>query len=104
MILVYNFEKIIRAYLKSKSSYAKLNDGAFTVLIHGKYGDENLRIEVKNNEVTVEKFDGKAEYELDHSTATRVFFSNLVSDRNELAPNIQQWFPLHVFLFFADTM
>ena len=90
MILVYDFEKFIRASLKAKSSYAKLCDGVMTVLIHGKYGDEKLKIEVKNNEVKVEKFDGEAEFEMDHHKATRVFFSNLEADRAELPANIQQ--------------
>lgn len=104
MILVYNFEKVIRAYLGAKARYAKLCDGAFTVLIHGKYGDEKLRIEVADNKVKVEKFDGKADYELSHHAATRVFFSNLPADREAFLANIQQWFPLHVFLFPSDTM
>lgn len=104
MILVYNFEKAIRAYLGAKARYAKLCDGAFAVLIHGKYGDEKLRIEVVNNKVKVEKFDGKADYELSHHAATRVFFSNLPADREAFPANIQQWLPLHVFLFPSDTM
>lgn len=104
MILVYNFEKVIRAYLGAKARYAKLSDGAFTVLIHGKYGDEKLRIEVVDNKVKVEKFDGKADYELSHRAATRVFFSNLPADREAFPANIQQWLPLHVFLFPSDTM
>lgn len=104
MILVYNFEKVIRAYLGAKARYAKLCDGAFTVLIHGKYGDEKLRIEVVDNKVKVEKFDGKADYELSHRAATRVFFSNLPADREAFPANIQQWLPLHVFLFPSDTM
>ncbi|MDD6703553.1 MAG: GNAT family N-acetyltransferase [Clostridiaceae bacterium] len=104
MILVYDFEKFIRASFNAKSSYAKLCDGVMTVLIHGKYGDEKLKIEVKNNEVKVEKFDGEAEFEMDHNKATRVFFSNLEADRAELPANIQQWFPLHVFLSPSDTM
>ena len=104
MILVYNFEKVIRAYLGAKARYAKLCDGAFTVLIHGKYGDAKLRIEVVDNKVKVEKFDGKADYELSHRAATRVFFSNLPADREAFPANIQQWLPLHVFLFPSDTM
>ena len=104
MILVYNFEKVIRAYLGAKARYAKLCNGAFTVLIYGKYGDEKLRIEVVDNKVKVEKFDGKADYELSHHAATRVFFSNLPADREAFPANIQQWLPLHVFLFPSDTM
>ena len=104
MILVYNFEKVIRAYLGAKAKYCKLCDGAFTVLIHGKEGDENLRVEVCGNKVTVDKFDGKAEFELSHHAATRAFFSNLTADREAFPAYVQQWLPLHVFLFPSDTM
>ena len=104
MILVYNFEKVISAYLGAKAKYAKLCDGVLTVLIHGKYGDENLRIEVFDNKVKVEKFDGKADYELSHHAATRAFFSNLSADREAFPANVQQWLPLHVFLSASDTM
>lgn len=104
MILVYNFEKVIGAYLGAKAKYAKLCDGVLTVLIHGKAGDENLRIEVLDNKVKVEKFDGKADFELSHHAATRAFFSNLPADRAAFPANVQQWLPLHVFLFPSDTM
>lgn len=104
MILVYNFEKVIRAYLGAKAKYSKLCDGVLTVLIHGKEGDENLRIEILDNKVKVEKFDGKADFELSHHAATRAFFSNLPADRAAFPANVQQWLPLHVFLFPSDTM
>lgn len=104
MILINNFEKVIRAYLKAKASYAKLCDGEFTILIHGIRGDEKLRIAVHNNEISVEKYDGETDFELNHHEATRAFFSNLVSDRNAFPANVQQWLPLHVFLSSSDTM
>ena len=104
MILVYDFRKVIEAYLKARASYSKLCDGVLTVLIHGKNGDENLRVEVAENKVKVEKFDGKADYELSHHAATRAFFSNLSADREAFPANAQQWLPLHVFLSPSDTM
>ncbi len=104
MILVYDFEKVIRAYLKAKASYAKLCDGEVTVLINGVRGDEKLRIKVENNNVSVEKFDGEAEFVFDHHAATRAFFSNMEADRGVLPANVQQWLPLDVFLSSSDTM
>lgn len=104
MILVYNFEKVIRAYLKAKASYSKLCDGSLTLLIHGVCGDEKLKIKVLNNQVSVEKFDGEAEIELGRHAATRAFFSNLTADRAAFPPHAQQWLPLHMYLFNADTM
>lgn len=104
MILVYNFEKVIRAYLKAKASYSKLCNGEVTVLINGVRGDEKLRIKVENNNVSVEKFNGEAEFVFDHHAATRAFFSNMEADRDVLPANVQQWLPLHVFLSSSDTM
>ena len=103
-MLIYNFEKVIRAFLKAKAEYQKLCDGEMTVLVHGVNGDEKLKISVKNNTPTVEKFDGDAELELGHHAATRAFFSNYPSDRSAFAPEVQQWFPLPSSLSGSDTM
>ncbi len=103
-ILIYNFKKVIGAYLKAKASYARLTDGELTVLIHGQYGDEKLKISIKDNAPSVEVFDGEAEYEFTHHEATRAFFSNFISDRERLSAVIQQWFPLPAFIYSADQM
>ena len=103
-MLIYNFEKVIRAFLKAKASYSKLCDGETTVLIHGVYGDEKLKISVDDNKPSVEKYDGTAEFELGHHTATRAFFSNYPSDRSVFPARVQQWFPLPSSLSGSDTM
>lgn len=103
-VLVYHFEKVIRAFLKAKSSYQKLCDGEFTVLVHGVNGDEKLKISVKDNIPSVENFDGEADFEFEHHTATRAFFSNYPSDRSILPAAVQQWFPLPSYLSGSDTM
>lgn len=103
-ILVYNFEKVIRAFLKAKSSYDKLCDGELTVLIHGVNGDEKLKIKSENNATSVEKFDDDAEFEFSHHAAERAFFSNYPSDKRVLPPEVQQWFPLPSCLSGSDTM
>lgn len=103
-LLVYNYEKVLRAYLKAKASYTKLADGELTVLIHGKKADEKLKIAVCNNEVSVEKFDGEPEIEFSHTEATRAFLSNFTYEREKLNGAAQQWFPLPAFIFSADQM
>lgn len=103
-LLVLNYEKVIRAYLKAKASYTNLADGELTVLIHGKKADEKLKIAVSNNEVTVERFDGEPEIEFSHNEATRAFFSNFTYEREKLNGAAQQWFPLPAFIFSADQM
>lgn len=103
-LLVLNYEKVLRAYLKAKASYSKLADGEQTVLIHGKKADEKLIIKVKDNVPTVEKFDGEAGCEMSHHEAVRAFFSNFTFDRNKLNAPAQQWFPVPAFIFSADQM
>ena len=103
-ILVFNYEKVIRAYLKAKTTYSRLCDGEMTVLIHGKKADEKLKISVINNEVSVTKFDGDPEYEFSHHEATRLFFSNYTAERETVRPELQQWLPLPVTMFGTDTM
>ena len=103
-LLVLNYEKVIRAYLKAKASYTSLADGELTVLIHGKKADEKLKIAVRNNEVTVEKFDGEPEIEFSHKEATRAFLSNFPLEREKLGGAAQQWFPLPAFIFSTDQM
>lgn len=103
-ILVFNYEKVIRAYLKVKASYTKLCDGEMTVLIHGKRADEQLKITVKNNEVSVEQFSGEPEYEFTNHEAIRFFFSLFDAERITMPAYIQQWFPLPVYMFSTDTM
>lgn len=103
-LLVYNYENVLRAYLRSKASYTSLADGELTVLIHGKRADEKLRIAVRSNEVTVEKFDGEPEIEFSHTEATRAFLSNFTFEREKLNGAAQQWFPLPAFIFSTDQM
>lgn len=103
-MLVLNYEKVLRAYLRAKASYTSLADGELTVLIHGKRSDEKLRIAVKNNKVAVEKFDGEVEIEFTNAEATRAFFSSFTYEREKLNGNAQQWFPLPVFIFSADQV
>lgn len=103
-ILILNFRKVLAAYLTAKTTYEKLCDGEITVLIHGKTGDESLRVRVSDNIPEVTPFDGEARYEFDALEAVRVFFSNFPSDRSVLPPEVRQWLPLPMYFSSRDTM
>lgn len=103
-VLVFSFRRVVEAYLKAKAEYLKLADGELTVLIHGQFGDEKLRITVTDNRVEVDDFDGEAEYELGHHEATRAFFSIFPGDREKLNLQAQQWFPVPNHMLESDTM
>lgn len=103
-VCVLDFKTVLTAYLRAKAAYSTLCDGEMTVLIHGRAGDECLRLAVKNNEVCVEDFAGTPRFELDCLTAVRTFFSNYPTDRAAFPPAVQQWLPLPMFFSSRDTM
>ena len=103
-VLVLDFQKVLTAYLRAAASYTTLCDGEMTVLIHGKAGDETLKLSVKDNVPAVTPFDGTPEYELDCLAAVRAFFSNYPADRAAFPPAVRQWLPLPMFFSTRDTM
>ena len=103
-VLVLDHKTVLTAYLRAAASYQTLCDGAMTVLIHGRAGDESLKLAVKDNEVSVEVYDGEPQYELDCLAAVRAFFSNYPADRAPFPPAVRQWLPLPLFFSSRDTM
>ena len=64
-VLVLDWKTVLTAYLNAKAAYETLCDGELTVLIHGKAGDETLKLGVKDNAVSVTESDGAPRFELD---------------------------------------
>lgn len=102
MFSIFNYKKVVGAYLKFKASMEALPDGSFTVLIHGKAGDEKLKISVFGNETKVEDYDGEADIELEHREAAKFFFGLTSPYRTKLAPALRQYFPLPLYVDQAD--
>lgn len=104
MYTIFNYKKVLRAYLKLKNSLQPLAEGKAVVLIHGEAGDERLKLEINNGEVTVSETDEKEDIELSHLDALSVF-TGLYSDRRaELPPAVASWFPLPLFIHGADNV
>lgn len=104
MYTIFNYKKVLRAYLKLKNSLQPLPDGKAVVFIHGEAGDERLKLEINNGEVTVSETDEKEDIELSHLDALSVF-TGLYSDRRaELPPAVASWFPLPLFIHGADNV
>ena len=103
-VLVLDWKTVLTAYLRAAAAYQPLCDGEMTVRIHGKAGDESLRLAVKNNEVAVTEYGGAPQFELDCLAAVRAFFSNYPSDRAAFPPAVCQWLPLPLFFSSRDTM
>lgn len=102
MFNILNYEKILRAFMSIKATYAPLCDGSVIMLIHGYRCDEKIKITVKDNNISVESTDSKPDFEFEHREAERIFGSLESESRYKLPANIAQWFPLPLFSYPAD--
>ena len=68
---IVNFERVVSAYIKLKSSYTKLVEGSVTISIKD-YG--KIKIFADENDCGCVKFDGECDFEMSKSEATRFIF------------------------------
>lgn len=68
---VVNFDRVVDAYIKLKSSYTRLAPGCVTIFVK-EYG--KIKIFANENECGCVKFDGDCDFELSKSEATRFIF------------------------------
>jgi Predicted acetyltransferase involved in intracellular survival and related acetyltransferases len=101
---ILNFKNVIAAFLKLAGTQAKLSDGAVKLLIHGRAGDENLYIEVKDGEVIVEITEKTPEYELSHFDAINTLFAAVSVSREKLPAVVQSWLPLPLYTQHVDAV
>ncbi len=99
---VFDYEKVIRAYLRVKAQCTPLCDGETVFLIHGVAGDEKLCISVNGGNVNVCKTDAAPDFEFEHREAERLIGSLASERRSELPANIAGWFPLPLFCYGTD--
>mgnify|MGYP004600644205 CR=1 FL=1 len=104
MFSVLCYKRVIDAFLKLKATYKKLPDGELTALIHGRAGDEQLKISVKDGETSVSEATGAYDIELDELEAIRFFFAHVSMDRREFSPFAESVFPLPIFEYPADAV
>ena len=98
------YERVLRAFLKLKASYKKLPDGEFKMLILGEKLPEQLKITVKDNNVTVEETDEKPDIILKHLEAMRLIGSHYSEMRNDIPAECQAWFPLPIYGYGIDNV
>lgn len=101
---VLNYHLVIEAFAKLKLTYTKVPDGALTLFVHGRAGDEKLRIAVEQGEVSVTEYDGECELELDHIDAMNVLFSPICPGRDGLSEFARLLLPLPLWLYYADAV
>ena len=101
---VFNYAKVIDAFLKLKKSYANLPDGKVTMLIHGIAGDEKLCIGKSGDETFVKTFEGDADIELDHIDAMNMLFAPFCQARDRLPVFARVALPLPLWVYSTDAV
>lgn len=107
MFNIFNYKKLVGAFLEFKASYAPIADGELNVLIHGIAGDEKLKIRLHSQKAdgrftSVEYTDEDAELELSHMEAMQLFFGLTSPYRYSLSPAIRSALPLPLYVENAD--
>ena len=101
---VFCYENVIRAFLKFKTTYQNLPDGELKVFIQGEKLPEQLKITVKDNNVTVEETDEKPDIILKHLEAMRFIGSHYSERRNDAPAFCNAWFPLPFYSYGLDNV
>lgn len=101
---IFNYKKVVGAFLKFKAETEKISDGEITVFIHGFAGDCRLKLTVSGGTASVEDYEGECDLELDHFAAMHFFFGLYSPDRANVTPEIRSWLPLPLFTERADDV
>lgn len=118
MFSVLNYKRVLEAFLRLKATYTALPDGELTVLLHGRAGDEHLRVAVEDSIISVENIDAATsaaniaenltsknlQLELSHLDAMRFFFSPDCVARRTAPDFVKVWFPLPLWIYAADCV
>ncbi|MFA6947739.1 MAG: hypothetical protein WCQ72_02020, partial [Eubacteriales bacterium] len=104
MYTIFNFERVIGAFMKLRASISPLCDGSLTVRINGIARTETLRITVENGIAEVQPFDGEPELILEHKRAISFFFALYSPERDAVGGMAASWFPLPLFISSPDAV
>ena len=104
MVCILDFRRFTEAFLRLKATHARLCDGSLVLLIRGDRGDEQLRITVQDNQVTVTQTQDAPALTLDQHTATRLITSPICKEKELLPAFAQQWFPADFFSYSQDNV
>lgn len=100
---IYNFEKVVREFLKLKATYQKLCNASIVVYIHGYAKEELIEIKVKDNDVSVFSTNKEPDISLDYFDAIKFFFG-FSDKRNDISPETASLFPLPLDFHDADRV
>ena len=101
---IFNYAKFIKAFLGVKARRLKLGEGSIVLLIHGIKKDEQLKITVRDDEVTVEDTTDAPDLELGHLEACRLLNALYCKNREKLPAFAVGWFPVDYSFFQQDNV
>lgn len=102
MFNIFNYKKVLSAFLKFKASYTTLADGEISVKINGSAGVESLLIYVENGVPYVEEHEGECDLTLEHIEAMTFFFGLYSPHWAKIPAQVRGWFPLPLYVDSAD--
>lgn len=106
MYSVLNYRLVCDAFFRLKATYTDLPDGSLTLLIHGRGGDERIRLSVREGIPAVETVDESVpvDRELSHLEAMNLLFAPVSPTRRTLPAFAKVWLPLPIWMFRADEV
>ncbi|MBQ8370301.1 MAG: GNAT family N-acetyltransferase [Clostridia bacterium] len=102
MYSIFNYKKVVSAFLRFKASYTDLADGEISVKINGFAKEEKLLIYVENGTPYVEEHSGDCDIELGHLEAAAFFFGLYSPAWTKVPAAARGWFPLPLYVDNAD--
>lgn len=105
-INIFNFSRFVDAFLRLKASIEPLPDGESSFIINGEHRTEAFHISVKEGVPFVEPLSTSTDtlkaIHLSHNEAIS-FFTGILSPARSQAPlHVKAWFPLPVYIPYAD--
>ena len=98
---IFNFEKVVGAFLKLKAATSGLADGKLSFKVNGYKKTECFTISVTDGKPEVISGETENMIELEHHEAVSFFFG-VISPKRLTVPLSQAWFPLPLYISSAD--
>ena len=98
---IFNFEKVVTAFLKLKAATSGLADGRLSFKVNGCAKTECFTISVVDGKPEVISGETENMIELEHHEAISFFFG-VISPKRLSVPLSQAWFPLPLYIYSAD--
>lgn len=100
---IFNYQKVLTAFMRAHAEETRLPDLQMTCLIHGIAGDERLSVTVRDGRVDVRPVVGDCQIELSHIEAENFFFAPYSPTRRRFG-SVGGVFPSPFFILSQDCV